>query len=130
MGHEAAKLLSYWIRPHLKCTRPSNFSGAYIANNCRTLYDSGSLDTQPVSSDALSNLRLHSCVDLRSFSGFSRGKAVVDGRVIHRRFIMNKALLEQVFLIATLFHDDQPSTLNCPIHGYSTANDQLLNLCI
>jgi len=63
-----------------------------------------------VSSDELNKLRLYSCVDPRNISGFARRKAVVDGRIVHIRFVMNKALQEQVFLRANLFHAAKPST--------------------
>jgi len=97
-------------------------------NEMRNFSESGSPDKQPVISDELNKLRLYSCVDPRNISFFSRGKAVVDGRTIHIRFVLNKALLEQFFLRANLFHAAQPSTLNCLKHGYRTANDILSNI--
>lgn len=65
----------------------------YNKTKCGTLLESGSPDNQPVSSDALNKLSLYSCVDPYNIPGFSRGKAVVDDRIIHTRFVMNKALL-------------------------------------
>jgi hypothetical protein len=65
----------------------------YNKTKCGTLHESGSPDTQPVSSDELNKLGLYSCVDPRNISGFSRGKAVVDGRIIHVRLCNEQSLI-------------------------------------
>jgi len=102
----------------------------YNKTKCGPFRESGSPDTQTGSSYGLNKLWLYSCVDPHNISDFARPNAVIDGRIIHIRFVMNKALQKQVFLRETLFHATQPSKWTCLTHGYSIANDRLSNVCL